>query len=126
MNKQRIIIGSEVNTDEGRAVVCGYNGSLVDVMLYPIGEEEPEPVERRYTLAELNAKWGERYSIYDVTDYFTLNNAEVDFYDEDDEEVARGYKALWDTINIDPEGPTAEQDKELDDIIFRCYQELNK
>lgn len=58
----------------------------------------------------------------DVVNYFGGCGAEG--YTDEQTQIMAIYNREWDNVEVDPEGPNAEQDKELDDIIERCAKEV--
>lgn len=58
----------------------------------------------------------------DVVNYFGGCGAEG--YTDEQTQIMAIYNREWNDVEVDPEGPNAEQDKELDDIIERCAKEV--
>lgn len=59
----------------------------------------------------------------DVVNYFAGCGLD-DCYTDRQREIIAMYNKEWDDVEVDPEGATPEQDKELDGIIEKCAQEV--
>lgn len=45
-------------------------------------------------------------------------------YSDEQREIMAYYNKLWDAVETDGEGPTKDQEKELDEILDSCINEV--